>query len=349
MSERLPVFFRYRLAWHLVFWLVVFFMYWLTFASYMDRYYQEFISNLILLPVRMIGTYTLIYLVLPVLTDKKKFTAFVFFLLLHFFLYGFLLYASMYIANPFPNFYDFSKLPFFNPNKMVAKSITDYAIPAMGAAIVIFKKWYLDELKNKKLAAEKMAAELSFLKAQIHPHFLFNTLNNLYALALIKSDKTPDIVLKLSDLMDYMIYKSNDEFVPLSKELEILNSYVELEKMRYNERLDIVYEVKGDAIAYQIAPLVLLPFVENSFKHGASKDRANPVVHIKIEINPVHLNLKVVNSLTVEKKNGNSENEGIGLANVKRRLELIYPGQFELYIQPGFREFKVDLKIFWKK
>lgn len=349
MADKLPLFFRYRIAWHIMFWMVVFFVYWLTFASYMDRYYQEFVMNFMLLPARMIGTYLLIYLVLPLATEKKKFTAFGVLLFLHFLFYGFLIYSTIYLINPFPGFYDFSKQPFFNPTKMLTKSISDYGIPAMAAAIVIFKRWYLDELKNKKLLEEKLAAELNFLKAQIHPHFLFNTLNNLYALTLIKSDKTSDIVLKLSDLLDYMIYKSNDEFVSLSKDLEILKSYIELEKMRYNERLDLVFEIKGNPGSYQIAPLVLLPFIENSFKHGASKDRANPAVHIKIEINSTHLQLKVVNSVTTDKKNGKPGNEGIGLANVKRRLELIYPDQYELEIQPGEKEFRVDLKIFWKK
>lgn len=348
-ENQLPVFFRYRFGWHLLFWTAVFLLYWLMGAGITGQYYQEFKINLFVLPARMLGTYSFIYLILPLATEKKSIIFFGILTLIHFFIYGFLVYASFYVLNPYPNFYDFSQQPLFNPGKILTKSISDYLIPAMGAAIVIFKKWYLDQQKNKKLAEEKLAAELNFLKAQIHPHFLFNTLNNLYALTLIKSDKTPDIVLKLSELLDYMIYKSNDKFVPLAKELEILENYIELEKMRYNERLDFTYEIKGEPGTHKIAPLILIPFIENSFKHGASKDRMNPSIHISLEIERAFLFLKVVNSVPAEKKNDVFENEGIGLNNVQRRLELIYPGQHELRVEPGNNFFTVECKIYWNK
>ncbi len=314
----------------------------------MDNYYKEFISNLVLLPSRMIGTYLLIYLILPLATQKKKFISFGILLMVHFFLYGFIIYASFYFFNPYHELYNLGKQPLFNPTKILIKSISDYFIPAMASAFVIFKKWYLDEQKNKKLAEEKMAAELNFLKSQVHPHFLFNTLNNLYALTLIKSEKTPDIVLKLSDLLDYMIYKSNDDFVPLDKELEIIEGYIELEKMRYNERLELNYEIKGEASTHQIAPLILLPFIENCFKHGASKDRIKPSIDIRIKIDPAFLSLKANNSIPEEKENSEQEIEGIGLNNVKRRLELIYPEKHELVIRKEDKVFEVELKIFWK-
>jgi two-component system, LytTR family, sensor kinase len=348
-ENQLPVFFRYRFGWHLLFWAAVFLLYWLMGAGITGHYLREFKINLFVLPARMLGTYSFIYLILPLATEKKRFVLFGILTLIHFFIYGFLIYASFYVLNPYPHFYDFSQQPLFNPGKILTKSISDYLIPAMGAVIVIFKKWYLDQQKNKRLAEEKLAAELNFLKAQIHPHFLFNTLNNLYALTLIKSEKTPGIVLKLSDLLDYMIYKSNDKFVPLAKEMEILENYIELEKMRYNERLDFKYEIKGEPGTHEIAPLILLPFVENSFKHGASKDRMNPSIHIRIEIEPAFLFLKVVNSVPAEKKSDVPENEGIGLKNVQRRLELIYPGQHELKIEQGDNLFTVECKILWMK
>ncbi len=347
-ENQLPIFFRYRFWWHLLFWVVVFVMYWLITAGFMGRYYQEFIMNLILLPVRMLGTYTLIYLVLPLATEKKKFVSFGILVLVHALLYGFLIHTTYYFINSFPEYYDFSKQPLFNPTKILTKSVSGYVIPAIAAAIIIFKKWYTDDQKNKRLTEEKMKAELNFLKSQIHPHFLFNTLNNLYALTLIKSEKTPDIVLKLSDLLDYMIYQSNDEFVPLTKELEIVEGYIELEKMRYNERLNLIYEVKGEADKHQIAPLILLPFIENCFKHGASKNRINPSIHIQINIEPNALTLKVTNSIPVENINDEPENNGIGLSNVKRRLELIYPDRHILMIKNETKVFEVELTIFWK-
>lgn len=348
-GNRLPIFFRYRFWWHLIFWFVVYIVYWLNGAEITGQYHKELYISLGTLPAKIVGTYSFIYLILPLASEKRKFVFFGILALIHFFIYGFLIHISYYLINPYPEFFNYSQQPVLNVGRIVTKGISGYVIPALASSIVIFKKWYLDQQKNKQLAEEKIAAELNFLKAQVHPHFLFNTLNNLYALTLIKSEKTPDVVLKLADLLDYMIYKSNDAFVPLAKELEILDGYIELEKMRYNERLDIKYEVKGDATMHEVAPLILLPFVENCFKHGASKDRAKPKIYIDIEINSDFLRLKAVNSVPAERKDFHSEKEGIGLKNVQRRLELIYPGQHELKIQPGDNLFSVECNIFWKK
>lgn len=348
-ENKLPIFFRYRIWWHILFWVVVFLMYWLTYGGYLERYREEFIIGLALLPSRIIGTYILIYLILPIATQKKKFVKFGILVFIHGILYGFIIWISYYYLISVVKFYDLSKYSIFYLPKILNNIISNYGIPLFATAIIIFKKWYLDELDNKKLAEEKTAAELSFLKSQIHPHFLFNTLNNLYALTLIKSDKTPDIVLKLSDLLDYMIYNSNDNFVSLKKELEIIQSYIELEKMRYNERLDLKCEIHGEVDGYQIAPLILLPFIENSFKHGASNDRSHPVIRIEFSIDKEGMTLKVVNSIPVDKIKDDSVAEGIGLKNVKRRLELIYPGQYDLLITEEEKQYKVLLKIKWEK
>ncbi len=347
-ENKLPIFFRYRILWHLLFWVVLFLVNWLIYAGYEERFRQELIMNLTVLPGRIIGTYSFIYLILPLITKKKNFVTFGILVLIHAFLYGWLIYISYYIVNPIPEIYDFSKQPIFNPIKILIKAISEYIYPVLAATIVLLKKWYLDEQDRKKLAEEKVAAELSFLKSQVHPHFLFNTLNNLYALTLIKSDKTPDIVLKLSDLLDYMIYNSNEEFVSLSKELEILKSYIELEKMRYNERLDLQFEIEGDVNGFRIAPLILLPFIENSFKHGASNDRINPAIRIKLQIEREYMILNVLNSVPTDKIEDDSVAQGIGLKNVKRRLELIYPNEHDLKIVQGDKQFEVSLKIFWK-
>ncbi len=348
-DNQLPIIFRYRWGWHLLFWLVIFCTYWLTNAGFMGFYYQELLWSLTLLPVRMVGTYVFIYGILPLATEKNKFALFGVLAAIHSFLYGLAIWMTYKYTNLFPEMFDFSKMPVWDVLHILNKLVSNYGIPVLAAAIVIFKKWYINEVKSKKLTEEKMAAELNFLKSQIHPHFLFNTLNNLYALTLIKSDKTPDMVLRLSDLLDYMIYKSNDDFVPLEKELEVLKSYVELEKMRYNERLDLQFDITGDSSGYEIAPLILLPFVENCFKHGASIDRSNPFIRISIEIGASVLILKAVNSFPEKIDAKEVQVQGIGLANVKRRLELIYPRQHELNIRQEAETFSVELKIYREK
>ncbi|QGY45727.1 sensor histidine kinase [Maribellus comscasis] len=342
-----PIFLRYRFWWHVLFWVVVLVVFWLIYAGHRGEYYQEFIINVIQLPAKMIGTYTFIYLILPLATEKRKFVTFGVFVVIHFFLYGIILRASYYFTNPFPGDIDFERIPFFDLTRILTKAASDYVLPGIASAIYFFKRWYIEEQKNKKMAEEKLAAELNFLKAQIHPHFLFNTLNNLYTLTLLKSEEAPDIVLKLSELLDYMIYKSNIRFVPLANELEIVEGYIDLEKMRYSERLELSYSVNGEADKHQIAPLILLPFIENCFKHGASKDRIKPVVDIEINIMSEFLTLKAINSVPEKKGKEEPENEGIGLSNVKRRLELIYPDKYELEINSNNRLFGVELKIFW--
>ncbi len=347
-SDRIPVFLKYRFWWHVLFWVVVLLVFWLIYAGIRGEYYKEFIINIIQLPAKMIGTYIFIYLILPLAIQKKKYILFGIFVLIHFFLYGIIIRASIYIFNPFPGPNTYARNDLFDLTRILTKAASDYVLPGIASAIYIFKRWYVEEQNNKKLAEEKIAAELNFLKAQIHPHFLFNTLNNLYTLTLLKSEEAPDIILKLSELLDYMIYKSNMKFVPLANELKIIEGYIDLEKMRYSERLKLSYTTTGEADKYQIAPLVLLPFIENCFKHGASKERINPVVKIEINIASEFLTLKAINSIPEKKGEENSEKEGIGLSNVKRRLDLIYPEKYNLEIKSDNKLYEVELKIFWE-
>lgn len=346
-KNQTPIFLKYRFWWHLLFWMVVLVVFWFIYAVRKGEYYQEFIINIIQLPAKMIGTYSFIYLILPLAIKKKKYVIFGIFVLIHFILYGIIVRASIYFTNPFPENISFARHEFFDLTRILTKAASDYVLPGIASAIYIFKRWYIEEQKNKKMVEEKIAAELNFLKAQIHPHFLFNTLNNLYTLILSKSEEAPDIVLKLSELLDYMIYKSNVEFVPLDKELEIVEGYIDLEKIRYSKRLELFYKVNGKADKHQIAPLILLPFIENCFKHGASKNRINPVVNIEISILPKVLSLKAINSIPEKKGQEETEKKGIGLSNVRRRLDLIYPDRYKLEIKSNNKLFEVDLKIFW--
>lgn len=347
MENKLPIFFRYRIFWHIFFWVSVYLMYVITFGGYMDRYYEEIISNLILMPARILGTYILIYLILPLALQQKKFLLFTILTIIHTFAFAVSISLTLRLGNLFPELHNYSNLPLFNPGKIFGTLLSNYGILLFAVTVVIFKKWFIDEQQKRKLAEEKLEAELSFLKSQVHPHFLFNTLNNLYALTLMKSEQTPEVVLKLSGLLDYMIYKSNDKFVPLNKELEILENYIDLEKLRYNNRLDFDYQILGQPGSIIIAPLIMLPFIENSFKHGASNDRTNPKIRIKIEIETNCLRLNVLNSTRGEKKKDESLSEGIGLKNVQRRLDLIYPDLYKLKIYKRENEFEANLKICW--
>ena len=200
------------------------------------------------------------------------------------------------------------------------------------------------ELRMKEVERQKIEAELRALKSQVNPHFFFNTLNSLYSLSLDKSDKAPELILKLSDLMRYVIYESTDDMVPVEKQLEFLQSYVYLERLRADESLKIDFEVKGSNLNLKVAPLLYIAFIENSFKHGSKAKSDHPYIHIVFNLDREdRVGFTIENSL--EPHRGKKAAGGIGLANVKKRLELLYPGRYELNISETNSVYRVELII----
>lgn len=188
--------------------------------------------------------------------------------------------------------------------------------------------WFALEAKKKEIENEKLSTELRFLKAQINPHFLFNTLNNLYYLAMTNSPNTTEVIEKLSQMMRYMLYDSNHTKVPLEKEIAYMQNYISLEKLRLDNQVPVDFEVIGETNGVQILPLVFITFLENAFKHGVSNEFEDSFVAIKIEILPLKIIYSVKNSKLP--KETLLEKSGIGLVNVNRRLELSYPDKFTL-------------------
>ena len=196
--------------------------------------------------------------------------------------------------------------------------------------------------REKKLLREKHATELKYLRNQTNPHFLFNTLNNIYALARKKSDDAAEVVMKLSKLLRFMLYESNKDFILLTEEIRMLDDYLELEKIRYNERLTITFYKELDNETQQVAPLLLLPFVENAFKHGVSETRFDSYVHIALTLTNGMLTFTIEN--TKEDNGCDKVTDSIGLSNVRRQLELMYLHHtLEVFNQPN--TFKVLLTI----
>jgi LytS/YehU family sensor histidine kinase len=194
------------------------------------------------------------------------------------------------------------------------------------------------------LAREKLEAELNFLKSQVHPHFLFNTLNNLYALTLKKSNKSPDVVLKLSEMLDYMLYQCNEDKISLDKEIKLIENYISLEQLRFSNNVELTFDVEGKTANISIAPMILFPLVENCFKHGISIDTKKGWIKIELSVNQDELTFEVSNSKppqTIKKQEEVSK--GIGLKNVKKRLELIYPDKHKLDIAEKENSFECKL------
>ncbi|HVE61125.1 MAG TPA: histidine kinase [Chitinophagaceae bacterium] len=193
------------------------------------------------------------------------------------------------------------------------------------------------------LRIEKQQAELSYLKSQTNPHFLFNTLNNIYSLARDKSDLAPESILRLSKILRFMLYETTGAYIAIEQELKIITDYIELEKLRYDETLLINFNHDIEDMRQALPPLLLIPLVENAFKHGASETRSQPFVNIHLSVNKRQLTFVVKNSSEGSREDATVK-ENIGLSNLRRQLELLYT-DYNLSVQQGQSEFTATLKI----
>jgi len=196
--------------------------------------------------------------------------------------------------------------------------------------------------REKNLIKEKLETELKFLRSQTNPHFLFNTLNNIYALARKKSDKTPEVIMKLSELLSFMLYESGKDLIAIEAEIKMIEDYIELQKIRFNDRLSVQLVKKIDNGLQQISPLLLMPLVENAFKHGASETRFDSFINIDVSVTDNLLHFYIENS--IENCESKKENCNIGLSNIKRQLELMYK-DYKLDIDDKDKTFKVNIII----
>jgi LytS/YehU family sensor histidine kinase len=282
------------------------------------------------------ATYLLLYWILPKFLLRKKYFLFSVLAAVHAVLFGLFVWLVLYFAS---DMHYRETLPF------IRSIVLNYQIPATAAAIYMFKRWYLIQQYSLNLEKEKLEAELKFLKSQIHPHFLFNTLNNLYALTLKKSDLAPDMVIQLSNLLEYMLYTGKESEVMLHDELNQIKGYIDLEKLRFGKRLNVRLMIDEQIDGLLISPLILLPFVENSFKHGPGNDQKSPFIDIRAEIRNRSLHFSISNSYINDSGKFERYTERIGLKNVRRRLELIYPERHKLDITQEHDIFRVDLNL----
>ncbi len=315
----------------------------------------NFLNHLIkyggLLPIQMIASYYLVYYQVPKLIVRKKYIAF--FLSFIVFSYTFSALARLcivHLVEPFirkdfeqETFVEIISDPYY---LFIVYFPSVYGIAFLMLIIKSAKGRMEERQKIEVLEREKVTNELKFLKAQMQPHFLFNTLNNLYALTLSKSDLAPKVVLKLSEILDFILHQSSHTRIPIHKELELLKSFIELEMLRYDDTLQLNFNHDIEGIQTEIAPLLLLPLVENAFKHGVNGSIVDPWINIHLIAKNEQLTFEVSNS-KVEKvaKKQLSLNGGIGLVNLKRQLELNYLAKYTLEIEDSTKEYKVLLTL----
>jgi len=227
-----------------------------------------------------------------------------------------------------------------NPLTILIRTPFYYTIPTL---ILLTIRYAREQHKLVKLNEQKNAAELNALKNQLNPHFLFNTLNNIYSLALQKSDKTPEVVSGLADMLDYMIYKTDEKFVPIGNEVKLLEDYISLEKVRYGDRFSIDFETNITK-PIKIAPLVLLTFFENAFKHGVSEELEKAIIRGRLESTKTGLTFNLSNTIpTTSKMQKNGE--CLGLNNVRKQLDLLYGEDYNLTSGVQDNEFIVSLEL----
>jgi sensor histidine kinase YesM len=315
--------------------------------NYLESLKISFLTNLAFLPGVIITTHFSIDYILPKYYFNNKFLLFSLNIVLIVIFYPLIPYLiRTYITEPYifndPN--DYVLYNYFAAMLILVFGMAPLAGFKISGHLrersLLQQKIERDRLESELKLKE---AELKLLKSQIHPHFLFNTLNNLYSLSLEKSDKTPDLIIRLADMLSYIIYDCNSDRVPLAKEIDFLNSFIELQKVRYDS-CDIQLNISGELNNKQIAPMILHTFIDNSFKHGPDKDSGSPWIRISIAMNDGQLFFTVINS-TMQDEMHQNKASGIGISNAVKRLELIYPDKHDLVINHSSNTHSVFLKL----
>lgn len=238
-------------------------------------------------------------------------------------------------------FHASSSIPILAIESLVYHAFTFLFVAGTATAIRLFRRQYQSQMREVILQKEKTETELKYLKGQINPHFLFNTLNNIYALARKGSEQTAESILRLSKMMRFILYEASNQQIQLKDELALIQDYIKLEELRYTSRLEVTYSESIDDPEQRIAPLLLIHFVENAFKHGVSESRSESFIKVNIELTKKILRATVVNSKPAEtKKNGVS----IGMENVKKQLNILYP-QHKLDVRDEAQRYAVELVI----
>jgi two-component system, LytTR family, sensor histidine kinase AlgZ len=336
---------KYRVLRHVVFWVVHIFVCSFIWVYTGYSIWRNLFNQTVWLPVYILYSYPLIYWVIPKYLLKGKPGQFALIILLWavggFFLNAFF---RVFLFIPLQEYLQLNPIirGAWQPGSYLLMTTT----AGVTSMIVLFKYWVKKQQEWMQAEKEKVTAELQLLKAQVHPHFLFNTLNNIYSFSLKYSPKTPGLILKLSSLLSYMLYDCNGDEVLLEKEIEVMKNYIDLEKERYGNKIEISLNIEGDVKDKFIAPLLILPFLENAFKHGTSEQLESPWLSVDIVVKQQSLMCKILNS---KNEYVPFSQNGIGIQNVKKRLSLLYPDNYDLKISDDGDVFIVALRIGLKK
>ncbi len=333
---------------HISLWIIVLFFFSFFFGIEGADYQTLLIFSAFFLPVTIATTYVFIYNLIPNYLLPRRYISFGIYSI-----YTFVISAIFIILSAFYALVVVLGLE-WNDRFPVSKSlfyvmITVYLVVVIASAFSLLKNNYASVARNKELQNRILEAqlklkeqELQYLKMQIHPHFLFNTLNTIYGLSLAKNEKTSEMILQLSDLLDYILYQTRKPLVKLEEEINHIRNYINLERKRFQDALEINFYSDTISSDIELAPMLLLPFVENSFKHGKGSD-GKLAISISIKLAAEELEFRISNSL--ENNSEATAGEGIGLQNIKRRLDILYENDYQLKIENDKESFSVLLRL----
>ena len=338
ISRTIPV------KYHVMFWLGYFMFNVVRWGSYFDDYWYSFKSNLIEFPIHIIVVYINVCYLMPKFVLRKKTEKYIASIIL--------MLGLVYLVRTGLNYFFITKEiwpeaqkagRFLETNHFIAVILGELYVLGFVTAIKLLIDWPIEFKRNEDLAKLQLSTELKFLRTQIQPHFFFNTLNNLYALTLAKSDDAPRVVLKLSNLMQYVLYEVKSSKASLFEEINHLNNYIDIEQIRFKNRIDVEIDITGSIEDIKVPPLLFLNFVENCFKHGL-KDNENVKINMSFEVfKDRYLEFKLANSFN---PNTNQENkQGIGIMNTERRLKLLFANNFVLETNIEGDMYNLFLKI----
>ncbi|WEK37759.1 MAG: histidine kinase [Candidatus Pseudobacter hemicellulosilyticus] len=329
---------------NLIFWTCYFLYEWLANSAYDNAYGAHLLAASLFTPLIILATIFTIYFLLRYYFNGGEKWKFWVGLIASMLVFGVLRRTINYFLI-YPMIWpDSRNAPYILPVKILFEIVNTYLIVALNAMFYFTQAWYEQQRLAQSLQKDKAEAQLELLKSQVQPHFIFNTLNNIYSLSTQNNSKTPDLIFRLSSLLSYMLYDSKQDTIPLTKEIEYISNYIELEKIRYGERLDVSMNILMDPDHIRIAPFLMLPLVENSFKHGASHSIEHCWIRIDVLAREGALIIKVENSIPI---NGCIQHakSGIGTDNLRKRLEYIYPRKHEFRCIAEEQSFLATLKI----
>lgn len=329
---------------HILFWSVSYYFLLHFFSNNQQYTTIDYIYNALFHLTLLIGVYVNLLILIPYLLRPKKYSTYAFFLILTIIACTQLnlLFFNYLVDFIFPGYYFISYYELYD--------ITQFFIVyiALTTLLKLSKAWFQlseSEIQLSIAQKQKLDAELKALKSQINPHFLFNSLNNIYGLALKNDKNTPAIILKLSEVMRYIIYESNEEYVLLDSEITFIKNFIALQELRSDQRAHIKFQVHGKVLNQKIAPLLFIPLLENSFKHGIKGETGPSFVNVVLHIETEHILLKIENNKGTVDEVEKKQFGGIGLQNVRQRLQLVYPGRHKLAIHSDRSVFTVQLKL----